>query len=482
MSKVAYFECPTGIAGDMCLAALIDAGVPVDYLLDKLQLLGISGEYRFTTSTVKHHGQAAIHVDVELLAEQHNHDHPHEHDHGHQHDHSGHGSHDHQHDHGHQQDHLGHGSHEHPHPLRLAQGNAQPLSQGGRGEPDHEDQHHSAVIDKEQHYHSPQRNLPVISELIDRANLPPRVTQWSKEVFRQLAIAEGLVHGIAPELVHFHEVGAVDAIVDIVGTCLGLDYLGIEEIYCSPLPTGGGTVKAAHGVMPVPVPAVLQLWQARSVPVYHNGIDLELVTPTGAALVVALAKQFGTAPAMQLQKIGLGAGTKHMILPNILRLWIGETADNQALEEIWVLETQIDDVNPQVIGYLFDRLLDAGAVDVFTQPVGMKKSRPGILVTAICHLAQINICETILFKETSTLGIRRSQQQRSILPRSIQTVDTMYGQVRVKMATSNLPGNNEIWNIQPEFADCAQLAQQHQVPWQYVHDAAKIAANQAQST
>jgi pyridinium-3,5-bisthiocarboxylic acid mononucleotide nickel chelatase len=455
MSKVAYFECPTGIAGDMCLAALIDAGVPVDYLLDKLQLLGISGEYHFTTSTVKHHGQAATHVNVGLLAESDDHSHEqgthdHQHDHGHLHDHSVHGSHDHQHNHGHQHDHSGHG-----------------------------DQHHSAVIDKEQHYHSPQRNLPVISELIDRANLPPSVTQWSKEVFRQLAIAEGLVHGIAPELVHFHEVGAVDAIVDIVGTCLGLDYLGIEEIYCSPLPTGGGTVKAAHGIMPVPVPAVLQLWQARSVPVYHNGIDLELVTPTGAALVVALAKQFGTAPAMQLQKIGLGAGTKEMVLPNILRLWIGETTNNQSLEEIWVLETQIDDVNPQVIGYLFDRLLDAGAVDVFTQPVGMKKSRPGVLITAICHLAQVTTCETILFKETTTLGIRRSQQQRSILPRSLRTVNTEYGDVRVKVAASNLPGNNEIWNIQPEFADCAQLAQQHQVPWQRVHDAAKMAANQA---
>jgi pyridinium-3,5-bisthiocarboxylic acid mononucleotide nickel chelatase len=476
MSKVAYFECPTGIAGDMCLAALIDAGVPVDYLLDKLQLLGISGEYRFTTSIVKHHGQAATHVDVELVAEQHDHPHEHgghdlQHDPGHQHDHSGHRNHDHQHDHGHPHDHSGHGSHNHKHDHGHSHNHS-----------GHEDQRHLAVIDKEQHYHSPQRNLPVISELIDRANLPLRVTQWSKEVFRQLAIAEGLVHGIAPELVHFHEVGAVDAIVDIVGTCLGLDYLGIEEIYCSPLPTGGGTVKAAHGVMPVPVPAVLQLWQSRFVPVYHNGIDLELVTPTGAALVVALAKQFGTAPAMQIQKIGLGAGTKQMVLPNILRLWIGETADNQNLEEIWVLETQIDDVNPQVIGYLFDRLLDAGAVDVFTQPVGMKKSRPGVLMTVICHLAQVTTCETILFKETTTLGIRRSQQQRSILPRSLKTVDTEYGKVLVKVATSNLPGNNETWNIQPEFADCAQLAQQHQVPWQRVHDAAKMAVNQAEST
>jgi pyridinium-3,5-bisthiocarboxylic acid mononucleotide nickel chelatase len=453
MSKVAYFECPTGIAGDMCLAALIDAGVPVDYLLDRLQLLGIAGEYRFTTSTVQHHGQAATHVEVELLA-----DHDHHHhidDHGHQHHHQHDGEHP-GHDHG-SDDHRHHHQHDH---------------QGHR---------HALAVDKQQHYHNPQRNLPIITDLIDRANLPPRVAQWSKEIFRQLAIAEGIVHGIAPELVHFHEVGAVDAIVDIVGTCLGLDYLGIDEIYCSPLPTGGGTVRAAHGIMPVPVPAVLQLWQARSVPVYSNGIDLELVTPTGAAIVVALAQQFGAAPAMNLQKIGLGAGTKQMALPNILRLWIGETSKNQALEEIYVLETQIDDVNPQVIGYLFDQLLAAGAVDVFTQPVGMKKSRPGILLTIICHLGEVTTCETIIFQETTTLGIRRSIQQRSILPRSIQIIDTEYGSIRVKVATSNLPGHNEVWNIQPEFADCAQLAQQHQIPWQQVHDAAQNAAKIAVS-
>jgi pyridinium-3,5-bisthiocarboxylic acid mononucleotide nickel chelatase len=474
MSKVAYFECPTGIAGDMCLAALIDAGVPVDYLLDRLQLLGISDEYRFSTSIVQHHGQAATHVEVELLADHDHHpghgSHAHQHEnndpaeHGH---HSEHGSHAHQHEHDDLTEHEHHHSHDsrhhhHGHPKDRHH--------------DHGNHHHPPAIDKEQHYHRPQRNLPIITELIDRANLPTRVANWSKEVFRQLAVAEGIVHGIAPELVHFHEVGAVDAIVDIVGTCLGLDYLGIDEIYCSALPTGGGTVKAAHGLMPVPVPAVLQLWQARSVPVYSNGIDLELVTPTGAALVVALAKQFGAAPAMSLQKIGLGAGTKHMALPNILRLWIGETADQQALEEICVLETQIDDLNPQVIGYLFDRLLTAGALDVFTQPVGMKKSRPGILLTTICHLAQITTCETIIFQETTTLGIRRSIQQRSILPRSIQIADTKYGSVRVKVATSNILGDNEIWNIQPEFADCAQLAQQYQVPWQQIYDAAQAAA------
>jgi pyridinium-3,5-bisthiocarboxylic acid mononucleotide nickel chelatase len=448
MSKIAYFECPTGIAGDMCLAALIDAGLPISYLLDQLAKLGIAAEYRLTTSRVEHHGQTANHVEVELLDS-------HEHPHGHEHHHH---SHSHQHHHDSTGQSHDHEHHNHPH------------------------SHEHQTLDKEQHYHSPQRNLPVITELIDRANLPPRAAHWSKAVFQQLAIAEGIVHGIAPELVHFHEVGAVDAIVDIVGTCLGLDYLNIDEIYCSPLPTGGGTIKAAHGIMPVPVPAVLQLWQLRQVPVYSNGIDRELVTPTGAALVVALAKSFGPAPAMALHKIGLGAGTIQLPLPNILRLWIGENQAAPALEEIWLLETQVDDLNPQIVGYLFDRLLAAGAVDVFSQPVAMKKSRPAILLTTICHLEKIGICEQIIFRETTTLGIRRSRQERSILPRQIQTVETIYGAVRVKVATSNLSNQSEIWNIQPEYADCAALADRHQVPWQTIHDAARLAMQQRVSS
>jgi pyridinium-3,5-bisthiocarboxylic acid mononucleotide nickel chelatase len=448
MSKIAYFECPTGIAGDMCLAALIDAGLPISYLLDQLAKLGIAAEYRLTTSRVEHHGQTANHVEVELLD---SHEHPHVHEHHHH-------SHSHQHHHDSTDQSQDRAHHNHPH------------------------SHEHQTLDKEQHYHSPQRNLPVITELIDRANLPPRAAHWSKAVFQQLAIAEGIVHGIAPELVHFHEVGAVDAIVDIVGTCLGLDYLNIDEIYCSPLPTGGGTIKAAHGIMPVPVPAVLQLWQSRQVPVYSNGIDRELVTPTGAALVVALAKSFGPAPAMALHKIGLGAGTIQLPLPNILRLWIGENQAAPALEEIWLLETQVDDLNPQIVGYLFDRLLAAGAVDVFSQPVAMKKSRPAILLTTICHLEKIGICEQIIFRETTTLGIRRSRQERSILPRQIQTVETTYGAVRVKVATSNLSNQSEIWNIQPEYADCAALADQHQVPWQTIHDAARLAMQQRVSS
>jgi uncharacterized protein (TIGR00299 family) protein len=332
-------------------------------------------------------------------------------------------------------------------------------------------QHHHS------HYDTPQRNLPQIEHLINGANLPDRVTQWSLDIFRKLAIAEGAVHGIDPAEVHFHEVGAIDAIVDIVGTCLGLDYLKIDRVYCSPLPTGGGTVRAAHGTLPVPVPAVLKLLAARRVPVYSNGIDRELVTPTGAAIAVTLASEFGVAPQMQLEQIGLGAGTIELPIPNILRMWLGTSiapflagqVRAECLEPIEVLTTQIDDLNPQAIGYIFDLLFQAGAVDVFTQPIGMKKSRPGILLTVICPLDRIIECEQIIFTETSTLGIRRDRQTRSILPREIAIVATKYGDVRVKIAHNNLVGIDQIVNIQPEYEDCTALAQQHQVPWKEIH-------------
>jgi uncharacterized protein (TIGR00299 family) protein len=262
-----------------------------------------------------------------------------------------------------------------------------------------------------------------------------------------------------------------------------LDYLKIDRVYCSPLPTGGGTVRAAHGILPVPVPAVLKLFAARQVPVYSNGIDRELVTPTGAAIAVTLASEFGAAPQMQLQQIGLGAGTIELPIPNILRLWLGTAIDTfagdrvreECLETIEVLTTQIDDLNPQAIGYIFDRLFQAGAVDVFTQPIGMKKSRPGILLTIICPIDRIIVCEQIVFTETSTLGIRRDRQTRSILPRVIETVTTKYGVARVKIARNNLVGVNLVINVQPEYDDCVSLAQQHQVPWTEVHQSVLMA-------
>ncbi|MFW6359996.1 MAG: nickel pincer cofactor biosynthesis protein LarC [Chroococcales cyanobacterium] len=389
MNKIAYLETPTGIAGDMFLGALVDLGVPLDYLINQLNRLEIQQEYSLHAQKVSRQHQQATKVQVKLSSPS----------------------------------------------------------------PSH-------------------RHLPEIERLIERANLPPRVSQQSLAVFRQLAIAEGAVHGIPPEKVHFHEVGATDAIVDIVGTCLGLNWLGIDTLYCSPLPTGGGTVKAAHGILPVPVPAVLSLWQSRQVPIYSNGIDKELVTPTGAALVVTLAKDFGPPPAMTLQQIGLGAGSRELPIPNILRLWIGKSSGLEipqtTLETICVLETQIDDLNPQAIGYVFERLLAVGALDVFTQSIGMKKSRPGILLTVICFPEKVSLCESVIFQETTTLGIRLRSQQRSILQREIQEVETLYGNVRVKVARHG----DILVNVQPEYEDCALLARQQNQPWRVIHQTA----------
>ncbi|AFY43024.1 nickel pincer cofactor biosynthesis protein LarC [Nostoc sp. PCC 7107] len=414
MSKIAYLQCPTGISGDMCLGALVSLGVPVEYLSTKLNDLGISQEYHLRAEFVQKNGQQATKVYVDLL-EKHHHNHDHEHNH-----------------------------------------------------------HHG-------------RHLPEIELMILQAKLPPRAEAWSLAVFQKLAVAEGAVHGIAPEKVHFHEVGAVDAIVDIVGTCLGLDWLGIESdragfplVYCSALPTGGGTVRAAHGQMAVPVPAVLKLWEMRGCPVYSNGIEKELVTPTGAAIATTLVREFGNPPSMTIKQVGLGAGTINLPIPNILRLWLGESTSLQAdvahsqqispiLETISVLETQIDDLNPQAVGYVFEALFAAGAVDVFTQPIGMKKSRPGILLTVICHPDNLLKCEAVLFRETSTLGIRRTTQQRAILQREIQQVETKYGNVRIKVAWQGESQAKSITNVQPEYEDCAELARQHNLPWSEIH-------------
>ncbi len=414
MSKVAYLQCPTGISGDMCLGALVSLGVPVEYLIEKLNSLEIEHEYKLWVELVQRNGQQATKVHVELL-NHHHHDYEHSHHHG--------------------------------------------------------------------------RHLPEIEEMILKAGLSQRAEAWSLAVFRQLAIAEGAVHGVAPEKVHFHEVGAVDAIVDIVGTCLGLDWLGIESneqglplLYCSAFPTGGGTIRAAHGRMPVPVPAVLKLWEMRNCPVYSNDIERELVTPTGAAIATTLATDFGSPPTMTIKQVGLGAGTLNLPIPNILRLWLGET-DNLSvsptdkpsvintspkLETISVLETQIDDLNPQAIGYVFEALFAAGAVDVFTQPINMKKSRPGILLTVICHPEKILNCEAVLFRETTTLGIRRLTQQRAILEREIQKVETEYGVVRIKVAWIEQANKRVINNVQPEYEDCAELARKHHISWREI--------------
>ncbi|MDJ0732297.1 MAG: nickel pincer cofactor biosynthesis protein LarC [Crocosphaera sp.] len=279
MTKIAYLDCVTGIAGDMFLGSLVDGGVPLEYLIEQLKGLNIDHEYELTQEKVQRNGQQATKVHVKLI-EQH-----------------------------------------YPIDEQRRQG-----KERGRGRKNHHGVETAAQASHKSHHHhhTPARHLPEIEGMIQEANLPSRVTQWSLDIFRRLAVAEGAVHGVPPEKVHFHEVGATDAIVDIVGSCLGLDYLDIETLYCSALPTGGGTVYAAHGRLPVPVPAVLKLWESRQVPIYSNKIDKELVTPTGAAIAVTLVKSFGQPPNMVLEKVGLGAGSQELSIPNILRLWIGE--------------------------------------------------------------------------------------------------------------------------------------------------------------
>ncbi len=433
MKTLAYLDCPTGIAGDMCLGALVHAGVPLDYLEKQLARLGIQDEFRLRAESVQRNHQIATKVYVDLLRDPHAHP-PHAHEHG----------------------------HSHHRPL------TSPCAS---------------------------RRLPDIEALIQQANLPTNATAWSLAIFRRLAEAEAAVHGIPPEQVHFHEVGAVDAIVDIVGTCLGFDWLKVDSWVCSPLPTGGGMVRCDHGLLPVPVPAVLNMMASGQIPVYSNGIDRELVTPTGCAIALTLAESFGPPPRFTLQKIGLGAGGRELAVPNILRLWIGtvdqspsqlpsaKSASSSAIaqthtplttETITELQTQLDDVSPQAIGYVFEQLFAAGAVDVFTQAVAMKKNRLGTVLTVLCPEQAIAPCEALLFRETTTLGIRRTEQTRSVLMREMVTVSTAYGDIAVKVARSH--AGAPVLNMQPEYEDCAKVARSHSIPWLQVHQAAMAAA------
>ncbi len=518
MSKIAYLDCPTGIAGDMCLGALVDVGVPLAYLIEQLGRLGIADEYRLWSEQVHRNGQQAtkVHVDLHVdqllrgadaiatdsvqtqtsaIAVQTTHAVSHHHTHSatersvltgtdstHAHAHSQ--SHTHNHtDTSNRTDH----STDHPSEQSSAVDRA--------ADPLHSTHPHGLV-----------RHLPEVERLILAAHLPARAEAWSLAVFRRLAEAEGAIHGVPPEQVHFHEVGATDAIVDIVGTCLGLDWLQIDQLYCSPLPTGGGTVRAAHGRLPVPAPAVLRLFELRQTPIYSNGIEREMVTPTGAAIATTLATQFGSPPKMTLNRVGLGAGSISLPLPNILRLWIGEggepgarsqesgARETQGVDDrelktqsvsdpipvrlsahveahtqtIALLETQIDDLSPQAIGYVYEALFAVGALDVYTQAIAMKKSRPGILLTVICLPETISDCEAVMFRETTTLGIRRSTQQRRVLHREIQSVETEYGTVRVKVAWLDRAQPHPT-NVQPEYEDCARLARQHNLPWREIH-------------
>ena len=383
--KHAYFDCFSGISGDMTLGALLDAGVPVDQLRAELHGLNLPG-WELSAEKVWKNGMAATHAKV------------------------------------------------------FAQ-------------------------DTTTH-----RSLSTILEIIEKSNLASGVKDRAAAIFRKLGEAEAAVHDVPLEKIHFHEVGAVDAIIDIVGACIGFSALGIESFACSALNVGGGTAKMAHGVLPVPAPATARLLLDK--PTYSNGVQQELVTPTGAAIVATLCSHFGPQPPMSVSTIGYGAGTADLEgQPNVLRLMVGEAAEKRPAAEsetIRVLEANLDDMNPQIYGYFLEKALAAGALDVFATPVQMKKNRPGVLVTVLCKPEDEPKFHDMLFAETTTLGVRTYTAERRVLARQWETVHTAFGEVRIKVARLN----GHIQQASPEFEDCRKLAGARNVPLQRVMDEA----------
>lgn len=309
--------------------------------------------------------------------------------------------------------------------------------------------------------HPHHRNLADVEAVIDGVELPPTVALAAKAVFRTLAEAEGEVHGMSAETVHFHEVGAVDAIVDVVGACLALDQLAVDEIVCSSLPMGSGTVDCAHGTMPLPAPAVAAMLPG--VPVHPAGVEGETVTPTGAALVTTFAHRFGAMPAMTVEAVGIGGGTMERPgLPNVLRAFVGEIDEPAGIGETdhIVVECNVDDLDPRVLPVVIEHLLDSGALDASVTPIVMKKGRPGHLLTALAPTAALDAVVSVLLRETTSLGCRSTPVTKHHLGRRMGTVKTPWGPVAVKFALAD----GRILRQVPEFEDCAELARSTGVP------------------
>ena len=383
--KLAYFDCFSGISGDMALGALVDAGCDAGHLRAELRGLQVSG-WELSAEKVWKNGMAATWVKV-------------------------------------------------------------------------------TTEDQRKH-----RSLSTILDILQKSQLAPIVRERAAAIFTKLGEAEARVHDVPIEKIHFHEVGAVDAIVDIVGACIGFHVLGVERFACSPLNVGGGTAKMAHGILPVPAPATANLLRGK--PTYSNGVQRELVTPTGAAIVATLCDSFGPQPAMSVNAIGYGAGTSDLEgQPNVVRIMIGEAAGHSLGnavagfdEEIAVIEANLDDMNPQIYGYFLEKALSAGALDVYTTPVQMKKNRPGTLLTVLCKPQDTNSLMSLIFAETTTFGVRTYRAARRVLPREFVSVATRFGDVRIKVSRVN----GRVLRVAPEYDDCRKLAVEKNIPLQQV--------------
>lgn len=382
--RCGYFDCFNGAAGDMILAALLDAGWEFAALEDVVARLKLPGVH-VTAERVKRQGMAALHVQV--------------------------------HDDGTPQ---------------------------------------------------PHRHLRHVVEIITQADLPAPVAAEAQAVFARLAAAEAKVHGTTPEKVHFHEVGAVDAIVDIVGGCAGRHALGLERIVCAPPAVGSGTVECAHGIMPVPAPATAEL--LRGVPTQETAEPGELLTPTGAALLTTWTTRFGPPPGLRTTAIGYGAGTRPGVTrPNVLRLIVGDLVAGGAAEEtVVVIETQIDDATGQTVAFACEQLLANGALDAYVVPIIMKKGRPGQFVSVLSRPADADRLVELLLRTTPTLGVRRQIATRTVLGRETVAVATAFGEIRVKLGRLR----DAVVQATPEYEDCAAAARKHDVPLAAVQNAA----------
>ena len=321
----------------------------------------------------------------------------------------------------------------------------------------------------------PHRKLADIAELIRGSALAIRIKEQVMRVFSRLAEAEGKMHDMPPEQVHFHEVGAVDAILDIVGTCVGLELLEIAQLTCSPVNVGSGSVQAAHGLLPVPAPASLEL--LKNVPIYSSGVEGELTTPTGAALITTLAAGFGPIPPMKVERVGYGAGAKEIPgQPNLARLLLGQRVEPAAVQlgapgddAVSVIEANVDDMNPQLYGFFIDQALATGALDVTCTPIQMKKDRPAIQVSVLCTPEKSDALAQMLFEQTTTIGVRIYEARRKVLERELVSIQTPYGVVKMKVAKRG----GKVLNVAPEYEDCQRLAKENGVPLKQVIIAAQ---------
>jgi hypothetical protein len=467
---ILYFDCFSGISGDMALGALLDCGVPLDALREGLSSLPVEG-WQIDAAPTLISGIHAMNVnitlhgvtDAEELEHHHAHSHAHHHEHSHDHEHS----HEHSHDHaGHEHSHAhNHEHHEHPHEHHHAHS--------------HEHEHHSHDEHDHDHTHEHHhgRSMAEIRHVIEQSSLNDKVKANSLAIFRKIAEAEAAMHHTSPDDVHFHEIGGVDSLLDICGVAWCLDYLGVTEVHCSALPHSSGFVDCAHGRMPIPAPATMKILQG--VPMIPTEIKGEMVTPTGAAIVATLAQSFGAPPALLPKATGHGAGKKRWSdRPNMLRVVLGESIAETSKHEstdglewrtLSIVQCNVDDMNPELWEHVMARLFAVGALDVWLQNAQMKKNRPGTIVHALCDQEVQNAVIAIMLRETTTLGVRVQTIERAAMPREFSEVETPFGSVRVKSAHWPQGG---VKRALPEYEDVRQLANEKGLAAREVYEAA----------